>query len=107
MTATGGMRKSTLFFSVVAIQVLLLGGAAVHAVSQRPRGAERLRGEASLVRQLGLTDLCLFTEAQYTRHPSLADLHTPFQDHPMAFEHFPSGSLVNPPVPGERYAALD
>ena len=26
-----------------------------------------------------------------------ADLHTPFQDHPLAFEHFPSGSLHAPP----------
>jgi hypothetical protein len=107
MIAEGSARKSTLFFWIVAIQVLLLGAAVVHAVAQRPRGAEQVRNEASLVRQLGLTDLCLFTEAQYTRHSSQADLHTAFQDHPMAFEHFPSGSLVNPPVPRERYATLD
>jgi hypothetical protein len=25
-------------------------------------------------------------------------LHSAFQDHPMALEHFPSGSLVLPPV---------
>jgi len=51
----------------------------------------------NLVRELQLTDLCLFTEARYTRHPSMADLHSAFQDHPMALEHFPSGSLVSPP----------
>jgi hypothetical protein len=39
----------------------------------------------------------LFTEARYTRHPSQADLHSAFQDHPMAFEHFPTGSLIGPP----------
>lgn len=50
-----------------------------------------------LVRELGLTDLCLFTEARYTRHLSQADWHTPFQDHPAALEHFPSGSLASPP----------
>jgi hypothetical protein len=27
----------------------------------------------------------------------VADLHSPFQDHPMALDHFPSGSLVAPP----------
>ncbi len=52
----------------------------------------------ALVRQLQLTDLCLFTEARYTRHPSQADLHSAFQDHPLALEHFPSGSLLLPPA---------
>jgi hypothetical protein len=46
--------------------------------------------------QFGLTDLALFTEARYTRHPSQADLHSAFQDHPLALEHFPSGSLIPP-----------
>jgi hypothetical protein len=49
------------------------------------------------VKQLELTDLCLFTDARYTRHPSMADMHSAFQDLPMAFEHFPSGSLIAPP----------
>jgi hypothetical protein len=49
------------------------------------------------VRELGLTDLALFTEARYTRNPSQADLHSAFQDHPMALEHFPSGSIQQPP----------
>jgi hypothetical protein len=46
---------------------------------------------------LELTDLCLFTDAQYTRHPAVAVLNTPFQDYPLSFEHFPSGSLSGPP----------
>jgi hypothetical protein len=50
-----------------------------------------------LVRDLGLTDLCLFTEANYTRHPSLADIHTAFQDGPAFMDHFPSGALLGPP----------
>lgn len=53
---------------------------------------------AELVRQLGLTDLALFTEARFARHPSQADLHSAFQDHPMALDHFPSGSLISPPT---------
>jgi hypothetical protein len=55
-----------------------------------------LRVRADLVHQLELTDLTLFTEARYTRHLSQADLHSAFQDHPMALDHFPSGSLVMP-----------
>jgi len=50
-----------------------------------------------MVERLQLTDLCLFTEARYTRHLSQADLHTPFQDSPMSVEHFPAGSLAGPP----------
>ncbi|RJQ80871.1 MAG: hypothetical protein C4519_09420 [Desulfobacteraceae bacterium] len=56
-----------------------------------------------LVGMLQLTDLCLFTEARYTRHLSQADLFSAFQDHPMSFEHFPSGGLTMPPV---RYTPL-
>lgn len=58
---------------------------------------ELVQQRREIVRVLALTDLCLFTEARYTRHPSLADLHTPFQDHPMSLEHFPSGGLMAVP----------
>ncbi len=58
---------------------------------------ESLGRRVELVRSLGLTDLALFTEARYTRHLSQADLHSAFQDHPGALEHFPSGSLTAPP----------
>lgn len=67
-----------------------------------------MRSAAALVRTLGLTDLCLFTEARYTRHPSQADLFTAFQDHPAALEHFPSGSLLTPPAfLKEHHASVD
>ena len=42
---------------------------------------------------LGLTDLCLATEARYTRHPAVSDPLAPFMDHPGAMEHFPTGSF--------------
>ncbi|MDF1577279.1 MAG: hypothetical protein RQ753_00915 [Desulfurivibrionaceae bacterium] len=42
---------------------------------------------------LGLTDLCLATEARYTRHPAVSDPMAPFMDHPGAIEHFPTGSF--------------
>jgi hypothetical protein len=60
-------------------------------------GGERRAEMRTLAGQLGLTDLTLFTEARYTRHLSLADLHSPFQDAPMALDHFPAGSLTRPP----------
>jgi hypothetical protein len=46
---------------------------------------------------LSPADPALFTEARYARHASLADRHAAFQDHPMALEHFPAGSLMPPP----------
>ena len=45
---------------------------------------------------LGLTDLCVATEARYTRHPSVSDSMAPFMDHPGAIEHFPTGSFWAP-----------
>ncbi len=70
----------------------------VDAARLRVAGAARVAETAALVEQLGLTDPVLFTEARYTRHLSQADLQSAFQDHPVALEHFPSGSLVSPPA---------
>jgi len=53
---------------------------------------------------LGLTDLCIATEARYTRHPAVSDPMVPFMDHPGALEHFPTGSFWVPQgstLPGE------
>jgi hypothetical protein len=69
----------------------------LHASYAGTRAHAMLDLKRSMVSSLGLTDLCLFTEARYTRHPSQADLHSAFQDHPLALEHFPSGSLLSPP----------
>lgn len=60
--------------------------------------AQALPGHRLVVRSLGLTDLSLWTEARYTRHPSQADFFSAFQDFPASFEHFPAGSLVAPPL---------
>jgi hypothetical protein len=61
-----------------------------------------LPAQRRLVAVLSLTDLALWTEARYTRHPSMTDLFSPFQDHPGAPEHFPAGALFAPtgPRPG-------
>jgi hypothetical protein len=91
------MRASTRFLLSLLAAAALLGGAALHAGAERAARAPEIAARAALVRRLGLTDLCLFTEARYTRHPSQADLFAPFQDHPGALEHFPSGALVPAP----------
>lgn len=90
------LRPSALAFAVL----LALGTAFAACLIDAQLAAGRRAGEVTAMRamaaQLGLTDLALFTEARYTRHPSQADLHSAFQDHPLAFEHFPSGSLIPP-----------
>jgi hypothetical protein len=74
----------------------------VHARYSQTHGAAGLPLRISLVKDLQLTDLCLVTEARYTRHPALADLHAAFQDHPAAMEHFPSGSIIALPMSMKR-----
>jgi hypothetical protein len=91
------VRKSTAFFlftlgNVILLALLLGSGRTGSGEAVAMREASR-----TMVQKLQLTDLCLFTEARYTRHPSMADLHSAFQDHPLALEHFPSGSLTTPP----------
>jgi hypothetical protein len=82
----------------MTLNIMLLALMFTDASVRERAGAASLQAKADLVGKLDLTDLCLFTEASYTRHLSLADLHTPFQNSPMSLEHFPSGSLVMPPA---------
>ena len=96
------MRKSSLFFLYLFVQALVLGGLLTHAAYKSEGDAGSLQEKANLVRKFGLTDLSLFTEASYTRHLSLADFHTAFQNSPMALEHFPSGSLVTHPQAAKK-----
>jgi hypothetical protein len=91
------MRKSSLFLLYILVNVLILIIMFVHASSQEKKAVPFLERKKDLVKKLELTDLCLFTEASYTRHLSQADLHTPFQDCPLSLEHFPSGSVLLPP----------
>ena len=106
-------RQMKLRRSDLAIVFFLAGmGGVLASVSDADRLREHLAPalamKQALVVELQLTDLCLFTEARYTRHPSQADLHSAFMDHPLAFEHFPSGSLIPPPPSLIRaYESLD
>lgn len=104
----GRARKSDIALSVLALCLVALLLTLADGVSRSERAGAALEEKKSLVGSLQLTDLCLFTEARYTRHPSQADLQTPFQDHPLSFDHFPSGSLIRPPAMiAEYYARMD
>ncbi len=92
------MRKSSIYFIYLAVNLALVFLLSIHAIVAVKYAAARLAVKAEIVKKLGLTDLCLFTEARYTRHLSQTDFNTPFQDHPMSLEHFPSGSIVGPPA---------
>jgi len=89
------MRPSTWALPALAFLLLLFALTWVDAAFKSRETV--VASPQALVRELHLTDLCLFTEARYTRHLSQADWQTPFQDHPAALEHFPSGSLLSPP----------
>ena len=102
------MRKSSLCLVLFGICVMLLCLIFTHAFVQRQVDAPIITQIAGVVSDLELTDLCLFTEARYTRHLSQADLHSAFQDHPVSLEHFPAGSIAGPPASLRRsYGKLD
>lgn len=92
------MRKGDVFLGLLA--AAYLGLAALGLVFPRLDAeavSARRAASSELVERLMLTDLALFTEARYTRHPSQADLFSAFQDHPGAWDHFPTGGVIPPP----------
>lgn len=96
------MRKSSVFLIFCAAGFALLGGLLAHGAWRAGDDADgrnpAIEARKRMVAYFTLSDLCLFTDARYTRHVTQADLHGPFQDHPVAFDYFPSGSLVPPPA---------
>jgi len=92
------MRKSTAFIGFTTALLLLVILMGLHSRHRQNTAGPGRMERAELVKTLQLTDLCLFTEARYTRHPAMADRFAPYQDHPTALEHFPSGSFVSPPT---------
>ena len=91
-------RKLKVFFLITAFELVVLGGLFVWSQGLlRQRAIEEIPRKNQLTRELGLTDLAIWTEARYTRHPSQADFFSPFQDCPSSLEHFPAGSVVAAP----------
>lgn len=91
-------RPSLAFLLLVSLGVTGLVVICIRTSHLSPEARSLEEHMKSLVIRYGLTDLCIFTEARYTRHPSVADLHSAFQDHPGALDHFPTGSFVSPPT---------
>jgi len=91
------MRKSSIFLAQVGIMAAVLAACLFHAGRAGTAAGPARARRAQTVRALGLTDLCLFTDASYTRHLALADRHAPLQEHPLCLEHFPAGALTSPP----------
>ena len=89
-------RKADKFLLFVLLNLLLFALMFVHATILTERNIPCIQNEAKIIKYLGLTDLCLSTEAAYTRNPSQSDWHAPFQSHPLALEHFPTGAIVLP-----------
>jgi hypothetical protein len=91
------MRKSSGYFVFLALLAVAFSAIFLHARYRQAAEKHSLDTMAGMVQNLGLSDLCLFTEASYTRHITQTDLRTPFQELPMSLEHFPSGALMLPP----------
>jgi hypothetical protein len=101
-------RKSTFFLCSMSVLLSLFIAMCLHSHIRQAAEMGGIGRMAAMVRDFGLTDLCLFTEASYTRNPTQTDLQTPFQEYPVSLEHFPSGSLTPPPVvQKEHHAAIN
>lgn len=90
--------KYKLFVGFIVLEASILALLLIGALLSMEKRQPELTAKRQLVKRLMLTDLALWTEARYTRHPSQADFFTPFQDFPGAVEHFPAGSILAPPV---------
>ncbi|MDP3296356.1 MAG: hypothetical protein Q8N09_02000 [Thermodesulfovibrionia bacterium] len=89
--------KYKIFIGLILSEILLILALYVFSQMLIERRSIEITAKKILVRELMLTDLSIWTEARYTRHPSQADLFTPFQDFPSSVEHFPAGSIIAPP----------
>ena len=102
--ASRNARGSTWFGLITGCLGLALVAVLVLARVQEPATLAAMARKRQVVETFGLTDLSLFTDARYTRHPTQTDLTTPFQDHPVSLERFPSGMVM--PIPQRELAAM-
>lgn len=100
------IRPSVVFLLLASVGVMGLTGICIQTSSLSTHQRSVMERMKNIVMEQGLTDLCLFTEARYTRHPSTADVHSAFQDHPGALDHFPTGSFIFPPPHLRRPAGI-
>lgn len=90
--------KHRIFLVLTALELAaVVGLVAAARRSADEAAASRVPAMQAIAARLELTDLAVWTEARYTRHPSQADRFSPFQDFPSSLEHFPAGSVVGVP----------
>lgn len=90
------MRPSHLLLLFLVLLACIDTGLYFHYRQARNRQLAAREINDITVAGLTLTDLCISTEARYTRHPAVSDPIAPFMDHPGAIEHFPTGSFWAP-----------
>lgn len=97
MAILGRRRGSTLagWGMALLLAALLLVFADAGRLARKQ--ADTMAAGQRLARAARLSDPALFTEARYARNASQADALAAFQDHPLALERFPAGSLMPPP----------
>ncbi len=96
------MKKYQIFIAVLLCELTVLVVLLFYASVQVADSKKQIVALRNLTRELQLTDLSVWTEARYTRNPSQADWFSPFQDFPSSVEHFPAGSLIEPPMRRSR-----
>ena len=89
--------KHRLFLLLTTLELVVVIALVAGARRTATHPGTFVPAKREIVARLGLTDLAIWTEARYTRHPSQADLFSPFQDFPSSLEHFPAGSVVGVP----------
>ena len=82
--------RHKLFIFLVLIQCVTILVLLLHGASSVRSFHPQLSANRQLAKHFMFTDLAIWTEARYTRHPSQTDFFSPFQDFPGAMEHFPS-----------------
>jgi len=88
--------KYRIFITLIFLETLILLFLFISGNETIQSRDSEILWKRKMVSTLMLTDFALWTEARYTRHPSQADLFTPFQDFPSSMEHFPAGSIMAP-----------
>ena len=91
------MRPSKILLIILLLLFIVDGMLYLHADLVTRNLQNERAVQTAAVAGLGLTDLCVATEARYTRHPAVSDPMAPFMDHPGALEHFPTGSFWSAP----------